>query len=670
MTTEKHLALELVAVLADRFGPCSRVAKEVPGWIEYLTDVECPERPRTRPGAAWWGRVRGLLRDLRSGDGPPEKNLVRINAARLGQHFGLTDVEARILEFCASYHSFDMFEHVVDQALQTRDVTLPFLIALFAGADHTEIRAALRPDARLSVSGLLQTDGSILSRRGMSWSVSDRLASALTTHFGDIEGLVALLFPPAPPPEAEWNDFQGLGDSAAIMRKLLQKALAEGMPGVNILLYGPPGTGKTEFCKVLVRELGASLRAIGEADERGQEPSRGERLAELRIAGRMLASRRDTVLLLDEMEDLFGNGIILPFSAPGQTSKVFANRLLETNPVPTLWTTNSIETCDPAFLRRMTFSAEMRPPAGHIRKRIWQRLADRHVLAEDATAITSLADFHDQPPALVADAMRVARACGGGIDTFEQVLGASAKLINGGVAPPPRYHSEVPWVPALANTDTSLTLLEARLAATPKPLRLSFCLDGPAGTGKSAWARHLARQLGLPVIEKRASDLLSMWVGGTEQAIARAFADARAEGALLIFDEAGSLLADRRNAVRQWEVSQVNEMLTWMESHPLPFVCTANLAEHLDSATQRRFTFRIRFEWLRPDQLPRAWAAHFAAPVPAEVAALDRLTPGDFANVTRRIRALGQDDTATILAELRRESEAKDGSARPVGFGR
>jgi len=500
--------------------------------------------------------------------------------------------------------------------------------------------------------------------------VSDRLAGALLADFGNIEELVALLFPPAPPPEAEWSDFTGMGDSADIMRKLLRSALDQGTPGVNILLYGPPGTGKTEFCKVLARELGASLRAVGEADSSGEEPSRGERLAELGIAGRMLAARRDTVLLLDEMEDLFGGGPVSLFSRQERTSKVFANRLLETNLVPTLWTTNSIATCDPAFLRRMTFSAEMRPPAGCIRARIWQRLADRHASREDGTLISALAESHDQPPALVADAMRVARACGGGIDTFEHVLGASAKLTNGGIAPPPRHHSEAPWDPALANTNTSLSLLEARLCGAAEPPKLSFCLDGPAGTGKSAWARHLARQLGLQVIEKRASDLLSMWVGGTEKAIARAFADARAEGALLIFDEADSLLADRREATRQWEVSQVNEMLTWMESHPLPFVCTTNLAENLDPATQRRFTFRIRFDWLRPDQVPLALRAHFRAPVARGATALDRLAPGDFANVARRIRALGQDDASTILAELRRESEAKEGAARPIGFGR
>ncbi|MDF3608374.1 ATP-binding protein [Paracoccus sp. DMF-8] len=176
--------------------------------------------------------------------------------------------------------------------------------------------------------------------------------------------------------------------------------------------------------------------------------------------------------------------------------------------------------------------------------------------------------------------------------------------------------------------------------------------------------------MGLPVIEKRASDLMSMWVGGTEQNIARAFAEARADGALLIFDEADSLLSDRRSAERNWEVSQVNEMLTWMESHPLPFVCTTNFVEKLDPATQRRFTFRIRFDWLTPAQLPLAWSAHFGGEAPAGLLALDRLTPGDFANVARRMRALAETDPHKILTQLAREVEAKEGAPRPIGFGR
>jgi transitional endoplasmic reticulum ATPase len=56
--------------------------------------------------------------------------------------------------------------------------------------------------------------------------------------------------------------------------------------------------------------------------------------------------------------------------------------------------------------------------------------------------------------------------------------------------------------------------------------------------------------------------------------------------------------------------------------------------------------------------------------VHADITALDRLAPGDFANVARRMRVLGQQETAEILAELRRESEAKEGTSRPIGFGR
>ncbi|MHB8530708.1 MAG: AAA family ATPase [Caulobacteraceae bacterium] len=58
---------------------------------------------------------------------------------------------------------------------------------------------------------------------------------------------------------------------------------------------------------------------------------------------------------------------------------------------------------------------------------------------------------------------------------------------------------------------------------------ISFCLHGPPGTAKSAFARHLAGRLGLDVVEKRASDLLSMWVGETEKGIARAFEEAADE---------------------------------------------------------------------------------------------------------------------------------------------
>ena len=667
MSHEQHLALDLIARLAGRFGPTSRIAKELPGWLEYLTEVDCPERPRTRPGAMWWEKVRNLVRSLVPNAGGGEGEIVQRNATLLGDHFGLSTIETSMLTFVAFYKIFDGFEHVVDGALDTKEVTVPLLLSWFCQAPEPEIRAAMRASGRLVCSGLVQRERGGRYNR-MPFDLSKRLIIALLAEVETIADLIGLMFPHAVAPVAEWQDFEALGRDADLMHDLLSSALASNTAGVNILLYGPPGTGKTEFAKVLTRRIGAVLRAVGETDDDGGEPSRHERLAELSMAARMLGRRSDTVLLFDEMEDLLGaRGGFFGREMP---SKVHFNRMLETNPVPVIWTTNSVEACDPAFLRRMSYSTLMRPTSGQVRARIWQRLEARHQAGISDAVLPGLAERHDQAPALVSDAMRVARLCNGGQEVVSQVLDAAARLAKGGAESPPHHFSEVPWQQHLANTNADLCRIEARLAGPDAPRRISFCLEGPAGTGKSAWARHLARIIGMPVIEKRASDLLSKWVGETEQNIARAFSEARADGALLIFDEADSLLADRRGAERNWEVSQVNEMLTWMESHPLPFVCTTNFAENLDPATQRRFTFRFCFDFLSADQLPLAWAAHFPCTPPSGLSSLDRLAAGDFANVARRMLALGNDDPQEILRELTLEGAAKVGAARPIGFGR
>ncbi len=116
-------------------------------------------------------------------------------------------------------------------------------------------------------------------------------------------------------------------------------------------------------------------------------------------------------------------------------------------------------------------------------------------------------------------------------------------------------------------------------------------------------------------------------MGGTEQNIACAFAEAREAQAFLVFDEADSLLLERANAVRSWEISQVNEMLTWMEQHPLPFACTTNLADRLDRASLRRFLVKVRFEWLTPAQARLAFRRFFGLAPPAALDGCARLRP-------------------------------------------
>jgi hypothetical protein len=175
--------------------------------------------------------------------------------------------------------------------------------------------------------------------------------------------------------------------------------------------------------------------------------------------------------------------------------------------------------------------------------------------------------------------------------------------------------------------------------------------------------------MGLPVLQKRASDLLGGLVGDTEKQIAAAFAEARADRAFLIFDEAESLLFDRTHATRSWELSQINEMLTWMSEHAYPFACTTNLVERLDEASLRRFLIKIRLGWLRPSQARVAFHTFFGLVAPPGLDALTTLAPADFALVRRLTRVSGASaDAATILRLLAAECRGRAGGTNRIGF--
>ena len=233
---------------------------------------------------------------------------------------------------------------------------------------------------------------------------------------------------------------------------------------------------------------------------------------------------------------------------------------------------------------------------------------------------------------------------------------------------PPAQRTPQGFDPALIRADVDPVQLADRLAESGAH-PFSLCLQGPPGTGKSAFVRHLAERLGVEVLQKRASDLMSKWLGETEQQIAEAFAEARDAEAFLVFDETDSLLADRRLAQRSWEVSQVNEMLTWMESHPLPFACTTNFGDRLDPAALRRFTFKITLDYLSPEQARAAFRGYFDLAPPAEIADLAALTSGDFSVVRRKaeiLHCLG--DSLALTKMLRAACDAKPNGPRKAGF--
>ena len=96
----------------------------------------------------------------------------------------------------------------------------------------------------------------------------------------------------------------------------------------------------------------------------------------------------------------------------------------------------------------------------------------------------------------------------------------------------------------------------------------SLCFYGPPGTGKTAFAEVLAEALDRELVARQASDLVSPYVGETEQNLARLFRDADPATRCLLLDEVDSFLSDRTQAGTRWERTQVNELLQQME--PIP----------------------------------------------------------------------------------------------------
>jgi transitional endoplasmic reticulum ATPase len=340
------------------------------------------------------------------------------------------------------------------------------------------------------------------------------------------------------------------------------------------------------------------------------------------------------------------------------------NRLIERAATPTIWITNDIDQLGPSVVRRMNLALRFARPSLAVRKAMVERVAHdlRFPLGASAGEIAQM----PAPPALIENALRSAAAFDGSADEAALILRSGLRALGGrekAKAPAP-----IPFDPLLSAADVDLAALAAQVVRA-RSRALSFSLSGPPGTGKSAYARYLAERLDMEILEKRFSDLSSMYLGESEKAIAAAFEEAADLRAFLILDEADSLLRDRREARFSWEVTQVNEMLTWMERHPQPFACTTNAHDLLDSAGARRFLFKVRFLTMTPDQIAAAFRQMFNTDAPPSILRLEGLTPGDFAIVGRKAAVADEHDPEILGRWLHSEASAKpEGGRRRIGF--
>ena len=472
-------------------------------------------------------------------------------------------------------------------------------------------------------------------------------------------------------PSLSLDDFAYLNEMKTMMLDYLQSSFATHRKGANILIYGAPGTGKTELATLLGKVLSVSVNNITYMDEDGDVISAEDRLNKCRFAQKVLEGQ-SSLLIFDEIEDVFFAGIF--GHSVAQKNKAWMNQLLENNNVPMIWLSNSVSGIDPAFLRRFDLILEMPDLPLKNKSALITQLVEGKL---SQAYVQHFAKVRSLTPAILSRTIRVAKELNtlNFAETLLMMFNQTLKSQN-----KPKIE---PLVLGKADYNLDYVACNDNIHRISEGLKRSkkgrICCYGPPGTGKTAWAAWLAEQLEMPLLLKQGSDLLNPYVGGTEQNIAQAFEQAKADNALLVLDEVDTFLFSRDGAERSWERSQVNEMLTQIERFEGLMVVSTNLIEVLDPAALRRFDLKLKFDYLTLPQrldLAKQQAEILGLPLLSEedlsqIESLNLLTPGDFAAVARRHQFSPFQKVQDWLNALQGECEVKpafSATTRRIGF--
>ena len=555
-------------------------------------------------------RIRSRLRTLKAKAVKPAQHMpLKERIEQLAKIFALNAKELQIVTFFYLYATNGKVEDafgIDDLKMETVYKSVKNYCRFFDMTTH-ELREILKKDAPLVRAGILKKEKDFDQEE---IKLSFHILSFLSGLSSD--NLTSQFFEKAPTPtRLALKDFPIPAMNTAVMENLLRSN-----KGINILLHGTPGTGKTEFAKAIAKSLDVEVMFVKQTDEDGEEDLSYRKTA--LVAAQNMLQDRPCILIVDECDPIINTngGLFMCDRGEKKDEKSWINHYTERSSLKIIWISNKIGGIDDSTKRRFSYAQEFRNPGITQRLKAWNIQKDVHdVKFLDSVAIEQMARSYSVSPGVIDLALRDVIATRPDAEPKDQMtmlqnileqqqtfcVGKKSALAP--ISSKYSLHGLNMDTPPEKITNSVKMFLERQ--ATPskdiKIRNLNILLVGPPGTGKTEFVKHIAQEVDRELLVKRTSDLISKWVGESEQNIASVFADAEQMGAILFLDEADSLFINREGATHSWEISQTNELLCQMENFSGILMCATNFQNSMDLAVMRRFTYKVGLDYLKPE---------------------------------------------------------------------